>query len=538
MSDTVGDVTAPSGAAAAGVPTAPAPLTHRQILIVFSGLMTGLLLAALDQTIVATALPTIVGELGGLEHYSWVVTAYLLTSTVSTPLYGKISDLYGRKAVFQTAILIFLAGSLLAGLAQTMVQLVLCRGIQGAGAGGLMAMTFAVVGDVVAPRERGRYTGYLGSVFAFASVVGPLLGGFIVDHVSWRWVFLINLPVGAMALVVTSSVLKPPLMRRAHRIDVEGAVLLVTAVSCLVLGLVWGGTEYPWGSLVIIGLGLAGVVLTLAFVAWESRVPEPTLPLRLFGNRIFSVTAGLGFLIGCGMFGGIIFLPLFLQIVTGASATNSGLLMLPLMGGLMTASITSGRIISRTGRYKVWPVTGMAVAAAGMFLLSLMGPDTTRLESSFCMLVLGLGLGMVMQVLVLAVQNAVAYADLGVATAAATFFRSMGGLFGVAVFGAILNTRMAEELPRLVPAAALAEAGGRASQLLSSPAQIRLLPPEIRNGIIEALSLSIHSVFLWAIPLLLAGFALSWFLDEIPLRETVHTGQPSPGERPQSVPGG
>ncbi len=538
MSDTVGDVTAPSGAAAAGVPTAPAPLTHRQILIVFSGLMTGLLLAALDQTIVATALPTIVGELGGLEHYSWVVTAYLLTSTVSTPLYGKISDLYGRKAVFQTAILIFLAGSLLAGLAQTMVQLVLCRGIQGAGAGGLMAMTFAVVGDVVAPRERGRYTGYLGSVFAFASVVGPLLGGFIVDHVSWRWVFLINLPVGAMALVVTSSVLKPPLMRRAHRIDVEGAVLLVTAVSCLVLALVWGGTEYPWGSLVIIGLGLAGVVLTLAFVAWESRVPEPTLPLRLFGNRIFSVTAGLGFLIGCGMFGGIIFLPLFLQIVTGASATNSGLLMLPLMGGLMTASITSGRIISRTGRYKVWPVTGMAVAAAGMFLLSLMGPDTTRLESSFCMLVLGLGIGMVMQVLVLAVQNAVAYADLGVATAAATFFRSMGGLFGVAVFGAILNTRMAEELPRLVPAAALAEAGGRASQLLSSPAQIRLLPPEIRNGIIEALSLSIHSVFLWAIPLLLAGFALSWFLDEIPLRETVHTGQPSPGERPQSVPGG
>jgi len=538
VSDTVGDVTAPSGAAAAGVPTAPAPLTHRQILIVFSGLMTGLLLAALDQTIVATALPTIVGELGGLEHYSWVVTAYLLTSTVSTPLYGKISDLYGRKAVFQTAILIFLAGSLLAGLAQTMVQLVLCRGIQGAGAGGLMAMTFAVVGDVVAPRERGRYTGYLGSVFAFASVVGPLLGGFIVDHVSWRWVFLINLPVGAMALVVTSSVLKPPLMRRAHRIDVEGAVLLVTAVSCLVLALVWGGTEYPWGSLVIIGLGLAGVVLTLAFVAWESRVPEPTLPLRLFGNRIFSVTAGLGFLIGCGMFGGIIFLPLFLQIVTGASATNSGLLMLPLMGGLMTASITSGRIISRTGRYKVWPVTGMAVAAAGMFLLSLMGPDTTRLESSFCMLVLGLGIGMVMQVLVLAVQNAVAYADLGVATAAATFFRSMGGLFGVAVFGAILNTRMAEELPRLVPAAALAEAGGRASQLLSSPAQIRLLPPEIRNGIIEALSLSIHSVFLWAIPLLLAGFALSWFLDEIPLRETVHTGQPSPGERPQSVPGG
>ena len=491
--------------------------------------MTGLLLAALDQTIVATALPTIVGELGGLEHYSWVVTAYLLSSTVSTPLYGKISDLYGRKAVFQTAILIFLAGSLLAGLAQTMLQLVLFRGIQGAGAGGLMAMTFAVVGDVVSPRQRGRYTGYLGSVFAFASVIGPLLGGFIVDHVSWRWVFLINLPVGAMAFIVTSSVLEQPVVRRSHRIDVEGAVLLIAGVSCLILALVWGGTAYPWGSLVIVGLGLAGVVLTLVFVAWESRATEPMLPLRLFGSRIFSVTAGLGFLIGCGMFGGIIFLPLFLQIVTGASATNSGLLMLPLMGGLMTASITSGWIISRTGRYKVWPVTGMAVATTGMFLLSLMDPDTTRLESSLSMLVLGLGLGMVMQVLVLAVQNAVPYADLGVATGAATFFRSMGGLFGVAVFGAILSRRMAAELPRLVPAAAIAQVGGRTSQLLSSPAQIRLLPPEIMNGIIEALSRSIHSVFLWAIPLLLAGFALSWFLDEIPLRETAHIGQPSPG---------
>ena len=520
----------PSGGAAAGVLTTPAPLTHRQILIVFSGLMAGLLLAALDQTIVATALPTIVGELGGLDHYSWVVTSYLLSSTVSTPLYGKISDIYGRKAVFQTAILIFLAGSLLAGLAQTMVQLILCRGLQGVGAGGLMAMTFAVVGDVVSPRERGRYTGYLGSVFAFASVVGPLVGGFIVDHVSWRWIFLVNLPVGALAFVVTSRVLKLPVVRRPHRIDVEGAFLLVAGVSCLLLTLVWGGTEYPWGSRVIVGLGLAGVVLTLAFVAWESRVAEPMLPLRLFRNPIFSVSSGLGFLIGGGMFGGIIFLPLFLQVVTGASATNSGLLMLPLIGGLMLTSITSGRIITRTGRYKVWPVTGMAVAASGMFLLSLMDAATTRLERSICMLVFGLWIGMVMQVLVLAVQNAVPYADLGVATAATTFFRTMGGSFGVAVFGAILNTRMAEELPRLVPAAALAMAGGRTSQLLSSPAQIRLLPPAVMDGIIEALARSIHSVFLWAIPPLLAGFALSWFLDEIPLRETVHAGQPTADE--------
>ena len=505
--------------------SAPAvPLSHRQILIVFSGLMAGLLLAALDQTIVATALPTIVGELGGLDHYSWVVTAYLLSSTVSTPLYGKISDLYGRKAVFQTAILIFLAGSLLAGLAQTMLQLVLCRGLQGAGAGGLLAMAFAVVGDIVSPRERGRYTGYLGAVFAFASVAGPLLGGFIVDHASWRWVFLINLPVGAIALAVTSSVLKLPVVRRPHRIDVEGAALLVAGGTCLLLALVWGGTEYPWGSRVIVSLALAGVALTVAFVAWEMRADEPMLPMRLFANRIFSVSAALGFLTGCGMFGGIIFLPLYLQVVTGASATNSGLLMLPLMTGLMISSVSSGRTIARTGRYKVWPVTGTAIAAAGMFLLSLMDVETTRLESSVFMLVLGLGLGMVMQVLVLAVQNAVPYADLGVATSAATFFRSMGGSFGVAVFGAILNTRMAQELPRLLPAAVLADAGGRTGRLLSSPAQIRLLPPETMEAIVEALSRSIHSVFLWAVPLLLAGFALSWLLEEIPLRETVHAG--------------
>ena len=509
------------------VPATPAPLSHRQILIIFSGLMAGLLLAALDQTIVATALPTIVGELGGLDHYSWVVTAYLLSSTVSTPLYGKISDLYGRKAVFQTAILIFLAGSLLAGLAQTMLQLVLCRGLQGAG--GLLAMSFAVVGDIVSPRERGRYTGYLGSVFAFASVVGPLLGGFIVDYVSWRWVFLINLPVGAIALVVTSSVLRLPVIRRSHRIDVEGALLLVGGSSCLLLALVWSGTEYPWASRIIVGLSLTGATLSAAFVAWETRVDEPMLPMGLFGNRIFSVSAVLGFLAGCGMFGGVAFLPLFLQVVTGASATNSGLLMLPLMTGLMTASITSGRTIARTGRYKVWPVTGMAVAATGMFLLSFMDVGTTRLESSVFMLVLGLGLGMVMQVLVLAVQNAVPYADLGVATSGATFFRSMGGSFGVAIFGAILNARMAQELPRLLPAAVLAEVGGRTGQLLSSPAQLRLLPPSTMDGIVEALSRSIHSVFLWAVPLLLAGFALSWFLDEIPLRETVHAGHPVAG---------
>ena len=309
-------------------PGAGQPFTHRQILLIFSGLMAGLLLAALDQTIVATALPRIVGELGGLDYYSWVVTAYLLSSTVCTPLYGKISDLYGRRIVFQTAILIFLAGSLLAGVAQGMMQLILFRAVQGVGAGGLMALTFAVVGDIVAPRERGRYIGLLAGTWAFASVAGPLVGGFIVDNLSWRWVFLINLPVGAVAFAVTSSVLHLPVVRRSHRIDAQGAFLLIASVSCLLLALVRGGTDYPWSSPVIIGLIAGGTVLLGAFVAWESRVAEPILPLRLFADPIFSVSSALGFLTGCGLFGSVIFLPLFLQVVTGVSATDSGLLLL------------------------------------------------------------------------------------------------------------------------------------------------------------------------------------------------------------------
>ena len=300
-----------------------APYTHRQILIICGGLMTGLLLAALDQTIVATALPTVVGELGGLDYYSWVVTAYLLSSTVCTPLYGKISDLYGRRATFQGAILIFLAGSLLAGVAQSMLQLIVFRGVQGMGAGGLMAMAFTVVGDVVSPRERGRYIGLFAGVWAFASVIGPLIGGFIVDNMSWRWVFLINLPVGTMSLVVTSSVLRLPVVHRPHRIDIEGALLLVAGASCLLLALVWGGTEYPWGSPIIVTLILGGALLTAAFVTWEAQTAEPILPLRLFRDPLVSASSVLSLLIGCALFGSVIFLPLFLQVVTGVSAITS-----------------------------------------------------------------------------------------------------------------------------------------------------------------------------------------------------------------------
>lgn len=502
---------------------APARMSNRQLALVFFGLMTGMLLAALDQTIVATALPTIVGELGGLDHLSWVVTAYLLTSTVSTPLYGKISDLYGRRIVFQAAIVIFLVGSVLTGAAQDMLQLVIFRGIQGVGGGGLMAMAFVIIGDVVSPRERGRYTGYLGAVFALASVAGPLLGGFFVDNLSWRWVFYINLPVGLVALAVTSSVLRLPFATRRHRIDVEGAALLVAGVSCLLLVLVWGGSEYPWTSPLILGLAVAGAGLTAAFLAWEARVAEPILPPRLFRDRTFAVSSALAFLIGSAMFAGIVFLPLFLQVVSGASATDSGLLLLPLIAGIMATSITSGRVIARTGRYKAWPVAGMAISALGMWLLSLMDATTGRLESSLSMLVLGIGIGMVMQVLVLAVQNAVPYTDLGVATSASSFFRSMGGSFGVAVFGAILSARLSSELARLLPGGA-GIVGGEVDRLLNSPDAIRSLPPEISGAVIEAMANSVQSVFLVAVPVLVVGFAASWLLEEIPLRDTVHVG--------------
>jgi EmrB/QacA subfamily drug resistance transporter len=516
-------MSAPTETAASAAPATA--LTHREILIVFAGLLSGMFLAALDQTIVSTALPTIVGELGGLSKLSWVVTAYLLTSTVATPLYGKLSDLYGRKLLFQAAIVIFLGGSVLAGFSQNMLQLVLFRGIQGIGGGGLMAMAFAVIGEVVPPRERGRYTGYMGSVFAVSSVAGPLLGGFFVDSLSWRWVFFINVPIGIAALFVTSSVLKLPVLSIRARVDYEGAALLVAGVSSLLLLLVWGGNEYEWRSPTILGLGVASVVLLVGFVLWERRVAEPLLPLRLFRDPIFSVVSAMSVLVGAAMFGGMIFLPVFLQVVTGASATNSGLLLLPLMAGLMSMSILSGKVISRTGRYKAWPVGGMAVAAVGMYLLSRMDASTGRIESSIAMAVLGAGIGMVMQVLVLAVQNAAEYRDLGVATSATNFFRSMGGSLGVAVFGAVLAARTSSELAVRLPASARRSFGaGGVDAIANSPERIRALPPDVQEAVVGALAAAIHSVFLFAIPLLVVGFVLAWFLREIPLKDTAHAG--------------
>ncbi len=508
----------------AGGPTPTTALSHRQILTVFSGLMAGMLLAALDQTIVSTALPTIVGELGGLDHLSWVVYANQLNTTAGTPLYGKLSDIYGRRALFQSAIVIFVAGSALCGLSQNMLQLIVFRGVQGIGGGGLMAMAFAIIGDVVSPRERGRYTGYLGAVFAVSSIAGPLLGGFFVDHLSWRWVFYVNLPVGIVALVVTSSVLRLPFTRQDHRIDLAGAGLLVAGVSTLLLALVWGGNEYAWSSPTIVGLLLASAVLTATFLWWEQRAAEPILPLRLFRGRVFTTAVTLSFLLGGAMFGAIVFLPLFLQVVTGASATNSGLLLLPLMAGVMSASVVSGRLIARTGRYRAWPIAGMSISSVGMVLLSTMDASTSRLTSSVFMVVVGAGLGMVMQVLVLAVQNAARPRDLGVVTSSVNFFRSLGGSFGVSVFGAIFATLLDRRLDALLPGGALGDAGLGPEALTASPERLRALPPEILDAVTRAMTESVTAVFLWTVPLLILGVVIAILLPERPLKDTVHVG--------------
>lgn len=495
----------------------PPDLTHRQIQIIFGGLMLGMLLAALDQTIVSTALPTIVGELGGLNHLAWVITAYLLATTVSTPLYGKLGDLLGRKHIFQSAIVIFLVGSVLCGLAQTMGQLIAFRAIQGIGGGGLMVLAQAIIADVVSPRERGRYQGYFGAVFGASSVAGPLLGGFFTDHLTWRWVFYINIPLGILALVVTASVLPEGVRRSKVKIDYLGATLIAAGITCLVLLTTWAGNEYAWGSPTIIGLGVATVLLLGLFVIVERMVEEPILPLGLFKNSIFSVSSGVSLIIGIAMFGGISFLPLFLQVARGASATNSGLLLTPMMAGMLVTSILAGRAVSNTGKYRAFPIAGTATASVALVLFSTMSASTSYLQTSLYMVILGVGFGLTMQILVLAVQNSVQVRDLGVATSATNFARSIGGSVGVAIYGAIFSSRLAIELANRLPADAPKELFSSAV----TPSAVHALDPALKASFIDGFAEALTSVFVVATPVMLLAFGLTWLLKEIPLRSSV-----------------
>ncbi|WBB65355.1 MDR family MFS transporter [Micromonospora sp. WMMD812] len=527
-------------------------LNSRQIRLLMLGLMTGMLLAALDQTIVGTALPTIVGELGGINHYSWVVTAYLLASTASTPLYGKMADLYGRRPVFLFSIGTFLVGSLLAGLSQNMTQLIVTRGIQGLGAGGLMTLAFTIISDVVSPRERGRYQGLFGAVFGISSVAGPLVGGYFAET-NWRWIFYINVPLAILAIIVCYHVMRLiPFERRNHAIDWLGAGLLVAGVSTLLLALSWAGTEYAWTSGVILGLFAAGVVLGVLFLMQESRVAEPILPLRLFRNRTFTLANLAGFVLGLVMFGSIIFIPLYLQIVKGASPTKSGLLMLPMMAGIILTSIVTGQAMSRIGRYKWFPVAGSAVLLAGMFLFTQLHVDSSLWTAFGYMVVIGVGLGLCMQSLILAVQNAVSVRDLGASTSSATFFRSLGGSFGVAILGAVLSSRLATELgDRLPPAiaqlpppqqAAVAASGG-ANISINDPATIMALPGPVRAAIQASFVEGLHRVFLTAGLIAIAAVLVTLVMPNAQLRGTGPQGAtggadplggqaPAPGGKP------
>jgi len=494
--------------------------TERRAAI-FAGLMLALLLAALDSTIVATALPTIVGELGGLTHLSWVVTAYLLAQTVVTPLYGKLGDLYGRKRVLQVAVVIFLVGSALCGVSRSLTQLIIFRAIQGLGGGGLIVSTQAAIADVVPPRERGRYQGIFGGVFGLASIAGPLLGGFFTTHLSWRWIFYVNLPLGALALGVLAATLPPGIIRSRRSVDWTGAALLAGSLSAIVLLTDFGGTVLPWSSPVLLALALASSILLAAFILAERRAEEPLLPLRLFGNPVFTVTSAIGLIVGLALFGSVTYLPLFLQVVKGSSPTASGLELLPMMGGMLTTSIISGQLISRWGRYKIFPILGTAIGTIGLALLTQVGADTSRLVISLDLLVVGLGLGMVMQVLVLVVQNAVPYEDLGVATSGATLFRFVGGSLGTAVLGAIFSNRLGARLAAQGAQGITSQAGDLTRV---DPATLSRLPAATRSMFIEAFTGSLSTVFLVAACITVVAFILALMLQERPLRGAVTAG--------------
>jgi EmrB/QacA subfamily drug resistance transporter len=489
-------------------------LAPREVLIVLPGLLLAILLAMLDNLIVSTALPRIVGDLGGVAHLSWVVTAYILASTITTPFYGKLGDMYGRKKFFISAIVIFLIGSVLSGLSQSMAELIAFRAIQGLGAGGLMVGAMATLGDIVSPRERGRYMSYMMVVMMLATIGGPLLGGFITTAFSWRWIFYINIPVGGAALAYLLATLHLPAKRVNHRVDDLGGSLLAVAVTALILLATWGGTQYAWTSPQIIGLGLVTVAAGAAFYRTETRADEPMLPLHVFRNRNFSITMTLTFLTGLAMFGAMTFLPLYQQTVQGESPTVSGLMLTPMMLGVTVTSIVAGQVTTRTGRYKVFPILGGGIMALGMYLLTGLDIGTTRLESAIFYVVLGLGMGFLMQMVSLIAQNSVEQKDMGVASSARMFFQQIGGSLGVAAFGAIFARQLTASLAAAAGSGAHISASG--GQL--DPARVNTLPALVRHDVFAAIAHAVQHVFIWAVPAAVLIFVLAWFIKEVPLR--------------------
>ncbi|MFC8453604.1 MDR family MFS transporter [Kitasatospora sp. NPDC057223] len=520
------------GTAAVGkTPATDAPATEeqartpREIRLVMIGLVVTMLLAMLDNLIVGTAMPTIVGDLGGGEHLSWVVTSYTLATAASTPIWGKLGDLYGRKGTFLTSIVIFLVGSALSGLSQNMNELIGFRALQGLGAGGLMVGVMSIMGALIPPRERGKYQGMFAAVMALATIGGPLLGGFITDHFSWHWIFYINLPLGVVALAVVVVTLHLPKVRSTARIDYVGAALLTVGIVSLTLITTWGGQQYEWGSKQILGLGALAAASLIAFCYVEQRVEEPMLPLTLFKNRNFTMVSVIGFIVGFVMFGSTVFLPLYQQTVQGASATNSGLLLMPMMLGMLVVSLVVGGAVTKTGKYRIFPIIGTIVMAAGTLLLSTMGTDTSTLTSAVFMVVLGAGMGFLMQITMLVAQNSVELKDMGVASSTATLFRTIGGSFGVALFGALFNKQVTSTMADRLGEQAGAGAGANPGQM--TPAALRTLPAPVQDAYHHAVANGMHTVFLWAAAVSVVAIAAAVFLREVPLRGS----GPSPAEK-------
>jgi EmrB/QacA subfamily drug resistance transporter len=509
-------------------------LSHRQILVVMSGLMAGMFLAALDQSIVGVALPKITSELGGLDKLSWVVTAYLLTSTAATPLWGKISDLRGRRPVFQATIVVFLIGSLICAFAGNIEVMILGRAVQGLGGGGLMSLALAVIGDVIPPRERGKYQGLFGAVFGVSSVAGPLLGGLFTDTLGWQWIFLINIPIGIAALVVTSLALKLHHVRREASVDYLGAATIVVSVTSLILYLSWAGPDLGWTSTLGIGLLVTAVGCALLFAFVETRAKEPILPPELFRHWTFVSNILFAMIMGVGMFGGLIYLPIYLQAVKGMSATESGLAMLPLMVGIFATSIGGGQIMARTGRYKWMPITGSLVVGGALVALSQLELDTSYLMLAVIMFFFGAGLGLTMQVVVTAVQNSVDRRNMGAATAAVAFFRTMGGAIGTALFGAILNIRLGHYLEQIVPPAAAGQLGSVAASA-NDVSAIQSLAEPVKTWVLTAFTAAMDDVFLVAVPFMAVGFLIALTMREKPLATRL-SAEPPATQRPVAEP--